>query len=141
MLGMHGSVYANYAVDQADLLLAFGVRFDDRVTGKLEAFCRHGKIVHIDIDASEINKNKPAHIPIISDLKYALEELNKVVEPPEDAQEWIAQCKTWKRDEPFHYNTDGHQLVAQTVLNSLATDPFLADAIAQAPKTTSIAND
>ena len=60
MLGMHGSVYANYAVDQADLLLAFGVRFDDRVTGKVTEFAKHGKIVHIDIDPSEINKNKEA---------------------------------------------------------------------------------
>ena len=60
MLGMHGSVYANYAVDQADLLLAFGVRFDDRVTGKVSEFAKHGKIVHIDIDPSEINKNKEA---------------------------------------------------------------------------------
>ena len=80
MLGMHGSVYANYAVDQADLLLAFGVRFDDRVTGKVSEFAKHGKIVHIDIDPSEINKNKEAHIPIVSDVKYALAELNKIVE-------------------------------------------------------------
>ena len=61
MLGMHGTVYSNYAVNEADLLLAFGVRFDDRVTGKLSEFCKHGKIVHIDIDASEIHKNKFAH--------------------------------------------------------------------------------
>ena len=80
MLGMHGSVYANYAVEQADLLLALGVRFDDRVTGKVEEFCKHGKIVHVDIDASELNKNKPAHIPVCSDVKYALAELNKIVE-------------------------------------------------------------
>ena len=62
MLGMHGSVYANYAVDEADLLLAFGVRFDDRVTGKVAEFAKHGKIVHVDIDPSEINKIKEAHI-------------------------------------------------------------------------------
>ena len=58
MLGMHGTVYANYAINEADLLLAFGVRFDDRVTGKVSEFAKHGKIVHIDIDPSEINKNK-----------------------------------------------------------------------------------
>ena len=62
MLGMHGSVYANYAVNEADLLLAFGVRFDDRVTGKVAEFAKHGKIVHVDIDSSEINKIKAAHI-------------------------------------------------------------------------------
>ena len=72
MLGMHGSVYANYAVDEADLLIALGVRFDDRVTGKVEEFCKHGKIIHVDIDASELNKNKPAHIPVCSDVKFAL---------------------------------------------------------------------
>ena len=83
MLGMHGTVYANYAVNEADLLLALGVRFDDRVTGKLSEFAKHGKIVHIDIDPSEINKNKEAHIPIVSDVKFALAELNKVVEAPE----------------------------------------------------------
>src|SRR5207247_214867 len=88
MLGMHGSVYANYAVDQADLLLAFGVRFDDRVTGKVSEFAKHGMIVHIDIDPSEINKNKEAHIPIVSDVKFALSELNKIVEPPQDLTEW-----------------------------------------------------
>ncbi len=58
-------VYANYAVDEADLLIALGVRFDDRVTGKVEEFAKHGKIVHVDIDASELNKNKPAHIPVV----------------------------------------------------------------------------
>ena len=76
MLGMHGSVYANYAVNEADLLLAFGVRFDDRVTGKLSEFAKHGKIVHIDIDASELNKNKTAHLPIHGDLRAALATLN-----------------------------------------------------------------
>ena len=60
MLGMHGTVYSNYAINEADLLLAFGVRFDDRVTGKLSEFAKHGKIVHVDIDPSEIHKNRLA---------------------------------------------------------------------------------
>ena len=66
---MHGSVYANWAVRDCDLLVAIGVRFDDRVTGKLEAFAQHAKIIHVDVDASELNKNKPAHIPIVADAK------------------------------------------------------------------------
>src|SRR5262249_49137511 len=74
MLGMHGTVYANYAINDADLLLAFGVRFDDRVTGKLSEFAKHGRIVHIDIDPSELNKNKVAHLPIVSDIGHALRE-------------------------------------------------------------------
>ncbi|MDX1969599.1 MAG: thiamine pyrophosphate-binding protein, partial [Planctomycetaceae bacterium] len=72
MLGMHGTVYSNYAVDEADLLLAFGVRFDDRVTGKLSEFAKHGKIVHVDIDPSELNKNKKAHIPVVANVKEVL---------------------------------------------------------------------
>src|SRR5437588_647298 len=75
MLGMHGTVYSNYAINDADLLLALGVRFDDRVTGKVSEFAKHGKIVHIDIDPSEINKNKLAHIPIVGDVASALKDL------------------------------------------------------------------
>jgi acetolactate synthase-1/2/3 large subunit len=119
MLGMHGSVYANYAVEQADLLIALGVRFDDRVTGKVEEFCKHGKIVHVDIDASELNKNKAAHIPVCSDVKYALTHLNKIVEPPEDMSAWIAQCKKWKEEEPFHYNESFPGILQQHAIREL----------------------
>src|SRR5712671_1816069 len=79
-LGMHGTVYANNAVNEADLLLAIGVRFDDRVTGKISEFAKHGTIVHIDIDNSEINKNKVVRLPILSDVKYALGRLNELLE-------------------------------------------------------------
>ena len=119
MLGMHGSVYANYAVEQADLLIALGVRFDDRVTGKVEEFCKHGKIVHVDIDASELNKNKPAHIPVCSDVKYALTELNKIVEAPEDIADWVAQCLKWKEEDPFHYNEDFPGILQQHAIREL----------------------
>ena len=73
MLGMHGTVAANYAVDRADLLLAVGVRFDDRVTGKLEAFAARARIVHIDIDPAEINKNKHSHITVCADARPSLQ--------------------------------------------------------------------
>ncbi|HTM53363.1 MAG TPA: thiamine pyrophosphate-dependent enzyme, partial [Pirellulales bacterium] len=119
MLGMHGSVYANYAVDQADLLLAFGVRFDDRVTGKVSEFAKHGKIVHIDIDPSELNKNKEAHIPIVSDIRYALAELNKVVEPPEDLSAWHAQIAAWKKSDPFKFGKDDRSLSSQYAIHRL----------------------
>ena len=76
MLGMHGTVYSNYAINDADLLLALGVRFDDRVTGKLTEFAKHGRIVHVDIDASEINKNKAAHTAINADVKAFSSALN-----------------------------------------------------------------
>ena len=80
MLGIHGTIQANYAVDRSDLLLAFGVRFDDRVTGKIEAFAKNAKIVHIDIDPAEIGKNKKPHLSICSDVKLALEGINRILE-------------------------------------------------------------
>ena len=119
MLGMHGSVYANYAVNEADLLLAFGVRFDDRVTGKVEAFCRHGKIVHVDIDPSEINKNKHAHIAIVADIKDALADLNKVVQAPPEIEPWLKQVDEWREADPFHYDQDYSGILQQHAIDAL----------------------
>ncbi|MEE2643040.1 MAG: biosynthetic-type acetolactate synthase large subunit [Planctomycetota bacterium] len=120
MLGMHGAAYANYAVRDCDLLLAFGVRFDDRVTGKLEAFAKDAKIVHIDIDPSELNKNKAAHIPVVSDVKFALTELNKVVESPDDITDWVGKCKQLKADYPFHYDTEFDGIQQQHAIDVLS---------------------
>jgi acetolactate synthase-1/2/3 large subunit len=107
MLGMHGTVYANYAVNEADLLLALGVRFDDRVTGKVAEFARHGKIVHIDIDPSELNKNKAAHLPIVGDVRHALEGLLAMLSGeelgPANFAEWHRRLEAWRRDEPLRY--------------------------------------
>lgn len=136
MLGMHGSVYANYAVDEADLLIALGVRFDDRVTGKVEEFCKHGKIIHVDIDASELNKNKIAHIPVCSDVKFALDELNKIVEAPEDITEWVEKCAKWKADEPFRYDTNYEGIIQQSAIHTLwqiaqKHDPIISVGVGQ----------
>lgn len=120
MLGMHGSAYANYAVRDCDLLLAFGVRFDDRVTGKLEAFAKDAKIVHIDIDPSELNKNKPAHIPVVSDVKFALKELNKVVEKPDDISDWVKKCKKLKSDYPYSYDQNFEGIQQQHAIELLS---------------------
>jgi acetolactate synthase-1/2/3 large subunit len=104
-LGMHGTVYANNAVNEADLLLAIGVRFDDRVTGKVEKFCEHGTIVHIDIDNSEINKNKAVKLPILGDVKDALTRLNHeldrsgskpVAKGHSRFPDWYSQIAKWK---------------------------------------------
>jgi acetolactate synthase-1/2/3 large subunit len=107
MLGMHGTVYANYAVDQSDLLIALGVRFDDRVTGKLEAFATHARIIHIDIDPAEIDKNKAAHIPICADVKPALQMLNKMLEQdpikPEQYADWRSDIDAQKKKFPMRY--------------------------------------
>jgi acetolactate synthase I/II/III large subunit len=132
-LGMHGAAFANWAVSGefepgknpgdpvrkvahgADLLLAFGVRFDDRVTGKVDKFCETGTIVHLDIDPSEINKNRPANLPIISDVKYALGRLAKMLqERPLQKQftAWHKQIDAWKAKAPFGY------LVTEEVMKS-----------------------
>jgi len=132
-LGMHGAAYANWAVNGefeprkspterlkpiapgADLLLAFGVRFDDRVTGKVDQFCAGGTIVHVDIDPSEINKNKPANLPVVSDIKYALRRLNEMLEKQpvqKNFSAWHQQIEAWKRRAPFGY------LVTEEVLTS-----------------------
>jgi acetolactate synthase I/II/III large subunit len=112
-LGMHGTVYANNAVNEADLLLAIGVRFDDRVTGKISEFAKHGTIVHIDIDNSEINKNKVVRLPILSDVKYALARLNQLLERDGKARvktgftafpDWYAKIFAWKEQFPFTFN-------------------------------------
>ncbi|XP_020212869.1 acetolactate synthase 3, chloroplastic [Cajanus cajan] len=110
MLGMHGTVYANYAVDNSDLLLAFGVRFDDRVTGKLEAFASRAKIVHIDIDSAEIGKNKPAHVSICADLKVALEGINTILEDKGvkgkiDLGAWREELHVQKQKFPLGYKS------------------------------------
>lgn len=136
MLGMHGTVYANYAVEQADLLIALGVRFDDRVTGRIDAFCEHGKIIHVDIDASELNKNKPAHIPVCSDVKYVLTELNKTVEAPEDISGWVAQCRKWKEQWPLGYDKDFDGILQQHAIDELCNltrdlDPIITVGVGQ----------
>jgi acetolactate synthase-1/2/3 large subunit len=113
-LGMHGSAYGNWAVNGdpkngtpgADLLLAFGVRFDDRVTGKVDKFCEKGTIVHLDIDPSEIHKNKPANLPIVGDIKDALARLNKLVEQRPIKKKfttWHQQIAEWKNKAPLRY--------------------------------------
>ncbi len=124
-LGMHGSAYANWAVAEADLLLAFGVRFDDRVTGKVDKFCEHGTIVHIDIDPSEINKNKPAHLPVISDVKYALSRLNELLaaQPqPKDRAAWHRQVAEWKAKAPFKYQVTEEVLKSRHVREFMGGD-------------------
>lgn len=120
MLGMHGAAYANYAVRDCDLLIALGVRFDDRVTGKLAEFAKNAKIIHVDIDASEINKNKVAHIPVCSDVRVALEELNKIVEAPEDISEWVTDCKDLKAKHPFKYDQNFDGILQQHAIAELS---------------------
>ena len=110
-LGMHGTVYANNAANESDLLLAFGARFDDRVTGNPDNFAVGAKIVHVDIDRSELNKNKVADLGIVANIKDVLAELNK--EPlRQDYKTWHAQIAEWKREFPLMYKEKAGQCSA-----------------------------
>ncbi|KAG7667139.1 hypothetical protein KSW81_000881 [Nannochloris sp. 'desiccata'] len=123
MLGMHGTVSANYAVNDADLLLAMGVRFDDRVTGKLEAFAARARIVHVDIDPAEISKNKEAHISVCSDVRPALQGLNKILKEtplPKDAfAAWAAELDGVKQEYPENYPKSNDVIMPQWAIQQL----------------------
>ena len=104
--GMHGTYYANYAVNECDLLIGIGTRYDDRVTGNVDTFAQHATIVHIDIDPSEINKNKRADIGIVCDAKDILTRLlEKPIRKP--YTEWHARVQKWKQEQPLRYRDDG----------------------------------
>ncbi len=126
-LGMHGTVYANNAVNEADVVLAISVRFDDRVTSKVERFCERSTIVHLDIDASEINKNKPVHLAIQSDVKYALTRLNCLLEErgvtrkaaPATYPAWYAKIDMWKQQFPLTYRNTERAIMQQHVVELL----------------------
>jgi acetolactate synthase-1/2/3 large subunit len=108
MLGMHGTRAANYAMDEADLIVAIGARFDDRITGKLSEFAPHAKFIHIDVDPAEISKNVPAHIPIVGDAKLVLPELTReyraLQTDPSRLESWWNQIKAWQDEYPLHYD-------------------------------------
>ena len=118
MLGMHGTAFANYAIMNADLVIAIGARFDDRVTGRLDAFAPYAKIIHIDIDPSSISKNVKVDIPIVGDAKHILtqllEELNKVP----DTKEWLAAIEQWKSKHPLAYK-EGARIKPQYVIEQI----------------------
>jgi acetolactate synthase-1/2/3 large subunit len=105
MVGMHGTQYANYAMSRSDLIIAVGVRFDDRVTGKLEAFAPEARFVHIDVDPAEISKNVAVDVPIVGDAKRVLVallvEVKKLELSPDRHLPWMEQVETWKREHPL----------------------------------------
>jgi acetolactate synthase-1/2/3 large subunit len=105
MLGMHGTAYANHAVQNADLIIAVGARFDDRVTGRIDAFAPKATIAHIDIDPASVSKNVFVHIPVIGDAKEVLKELNGMAVRPKIAA-WHETINKWKKDMPLKYKND-----------------------------------
>ncbi len=118
MLGMHGTVYANYAISHSDLIIAVGARFSDRVTGKLDEFAPQAKIVHIDIDLAEIGKNVNADYPLHGDVKLVLRELLKRIETPQ-TKEWVEQVLTWKKDYPLTYQQGDDLIKPQYVIEQI----------------------
>ncbi|MGF1633052.1 MAG: biosynthetic-type acetolactate synthase large subunit, partial [Phycisphaerae bacterium] len=118
MLGMHGSAFANYAVQECDCLIAVGARFDDRVTGNLANFAPHARIVHIDIDPSSISKCVDVDFPVIGDAKASLAALAEMMEH-RDRADWFRQIKAWKERYPFKYFDDSKNAKPQYVIEEL----------------------
>ncbi|ACI21111.1 MULTISPECIES: biosynthetic-type acetolactate synthase large subunit [Thermodesulfovibrio] len=125
MLGMHGTYYANMAVQNSDLIVAIGMRFDDRVTGKTDAFAPNAKIIHIDIDPTSIRKNVRVDIPIVGDVSRVLQVLNKIlkeeVKPQwkEIRQAWLKQINQWKKERPLTYEFDEAVIKPQYVIEKI----------------------
>ena len=118
MLGMHGSAYANYAVQQCDLLIAVGARFEDRVTGKVKSFAPNAKIIHIDIDPASISKNVGVDIPVVGDAKDILKALTKEVEFQE-RKEWFELIGQWKAKHVFSYDRKADVIKPQYVIEEV----------------------
>jgi acetolactate synthase-1/2/3 large subunit len=124
MLGMHGTVTANWAMDNADLIVAIGARFDDRITGKLSEFAPHAKVIHIDIDPAEISKNVGAHIPIVGDAKLVLPELDReyraLQTDPSRLDAWWKQLREWQAEHPLRYDPgDGTEIKPQFMIEAM----------------------
>jgi acetolactate synthase-1/2/3 large subunit len=128
MLGMHGSFAANMATSQADLLVAVGVRFDDRVTGRLASFAPHAKVIHVDIDPAEVGKNRNPEVPIVGDVKRVLSKLNKILldAPPAPSEKlsaarraWWRQIREWKAEHPYDISTSDTEIKPQHLMTEI----------------------
>jgi acetolactate synthase-1/2/3 large subunit len=128
MLGMHGSYAANMGVTETDTLIGLGVRFDDRVTGRLDAFAPHARVLHVDIDPAEINKNRRADIGIVGDVKCVLQRLNKRLAESKDSlgavnrgkrAEWQERINEWKREHPFEKAYDDQEIKPQYLMEQI----------------------
>jgi acetolactate synthase-1/2/3 large subunit len=117
-LGMHGMGYANLAIDAADLIIAIGMRFDDRATGRVSGFAPNARIIHIDIDPAEIGKNVRVDVPIVGDVKSVLEALNKLTNPAQHI-DWMAQLDVWRKEHPSTIAEDSQGLLPQFVIRQI----------------------
>jgi len=125
MIGMHGTYRANMCTGECDLLIGIGVRFDDRVTGRIDAFAPNAKIVHIDIDPTSIRKNIPVTAPVVGDCKATLAKLNKLLDKEDlgdlkkKRKKWLAQIEKWKSTAPLAYNQGDNVIKPQFVVEKL----------------------
>ena len=140
MLGMHGTRTANYAMDEADLIVAVGARFDDRITGKLSEFAPRAKFIHIDVDPAEISKNVPAHIPIVGDARNILARLlveYRAVGPDSSRlSEWWERIERWRAQYPLRYeDSTDNEIKPQYLIQALYEATNAGDCIlSSAPK-------
>ena len=119
MLGMHGTVYANYATNEADVVLALGIRFDDRIAGVPKEFCKDATIIHVDIDPAEIGKNKLIDVPIVGDLKHVLNEMNHEL-TPQTHESWLERIREWREEYPIRVRPhEGDSLLPQKVIHEI----------------------
>ncbi|MEK6715711.1 MAG: biosynthetic-type acetolactate synthase large subunit [Candidatus Omnitrophota bacterium] len=134
MLGMHGTAYANHAIMESDLIIAVGARFDDRVTGRLDAFAPHAKIIHIDIDPVSISKNVSVDVPIVGDAKNILGELLEQIKKLPDTSEWLTTVENWKKKYPMKYKDDGKikpQYVVEQIYEVTHGDAIITTEVGQ----------
>ncbi|MDD5137060.1 MAG: biosynthetic-type acetolactate synthase large subunit [Candidatus Omnitrophica bacterium] len=133
MLGMHGTAYANHAIMDSDLIIAVGARFDDRVTGKLDAFAPHASVIHIDIDPASVSKTVDVDIPIVGDAAIVLKQLNKMVKKP-DTKEWLKTIDGWKKTYPMKYKNDDKlrpQYVVEQIYEATKGDAIICTEVGQ----------
>ena len=134
MLGMHGTAYANHATMESDLIIACAARFDDRVTGRLDAFAPTAKIIHIDIDPSSISKNVKVDVPIVGDAKNILGQLLEEITKAPDTSEWLKTVDTWRKRHPLTYKDDGKikpQYVIEQIYEVTKGDAIITTEVGQ----------
>ncbi len=119
MLGMHGTAYANHAITESDLIIAVGARFDDRVTGRIDAFAPSAKVIHIDIDPTSISKNIKVDIPIVGDAKNILGQLIEEIKKAPDTTDWLKTVDSWKKKYPLKYKTGEGKIKPQYVIEQI----------------------
>ncbi|MFC1703154.1 biosynthetic-type acetolactate synthase large subunit [Candidatus Omnitrophota bacterium] len=134
MLGMHGTAYANHATMESDLIIAVGARFDDRVTGRIDAFAPEAKVIHIDLDPTSISKNVHVDIPIVGDAKGSLEQLSMFIKEKPSTEAWLKKIDEWKKKYPLNYKKDTKlrpQFVIEEIHKATKGDAIIATEVGQ----------